>query len=263
LNRNLAQAGACAKVVLLCRTDLYESLPLPNKNKIRQDSAIVLDWYQDTNKPRNTELVRLTNLKARVHAPDLPDIFAAYFPSEVRGRPVLKYLLDYTRHTPRDLLSLLKYIQEFTEGSKELSDGQIHSGIRKYSIDYFLPEIEDELEGFVEKQQVDMGFDLVSSFNQQHFDLKALRRYASDDARFSSLNLEHFLEQMFEASGIGNVRREGSSSDYFTFKYRNRHSSINFEAEMRVHQGLWQGLGLTARKGSRGIVRAPDGAEDV
>jgi hypothetical protein len=263
LNRNLAQAGACAKVVLLCRTDLYESLPLPNKNKIRQDSAIVLDWYQDTNKPRNTELVRLTNLKARVHAPELPDIFAAYFPEELRGRSVLRYLLDFTRHTPRDLLRLLKYIQEFSEGNKQLGDGQIHSGIRKYSIDYFLPEISDELEGFLKKPQVNMGLDLVSSFNQQHFDLEGLRRYASGDDRFKNLNLEQFLERMFEASAVGNVRREGSSKDYFTFKYRNRHSSINFEAEMRVHQGLWQGLGLTARKGSRSAVSGSGATEDV
>jgi hypothetical protein len=39
LNMEFATAKSSAKVILLCRTDLFERLPSPNKNKIRQNAA--------------------------------------------------------------------------------------------------------------------------------------------------------------------------------------------------------------------------------
>jgi len=38
--------GVGAKIIILCRTDLFERLPGPNKNKIRQDSSYEIDWYR-------------------------------------------------------------------------------------------------------------------------------------------------------------------------------------------------------------------------
>lgn len=46
LNRFLRREGAPAKVVVLCRTDIFDRLPSANKNKMLQTYAIELDWYQ-------------------------------------------------------------------------------------------------------------------------------------------------------------------------------------------------------------------------
>lgn len=62
INRKFLNNGVKAKTVVLCRTDLFEKLPGANKNKIRQDSAIVLDWYQDARNISSTNLVKLINL---------------------------------------------------------------------------------------------------------------------------------------------------------------------------------------------------------
>jgi hypothetical protein len=45
LNMDFAAKGVPAKVIVLCRTDLFERLPGPNKNKIRQNAAVHIDWY--------------------------------------------------------------------------------------------------------------------------------------------------------------------------------------------------------------------------
>jgi hypothetical protein len=40
-----------AKIIILCRTDIYERLPGPNKNKIRQDSAHEIIWFTEAQNP--------------------------------------------------------------------------------------------------------------------------------------------------------------------------------------------------------------------
>lgn len=248
LNRRFAQEGACCKVLLLCRTDLFESLPLPNSNKIRQDAAVSLDWYQNIAHPERTELIRLSNMKSRVFLEEElldVDIFTEYFPRKLHGRSLLKALLDNTRHTPRDWLSLLRYLQDFSVDGERLSDKQLKDGIRKYSIEYFLPEIRNELCGFIDQPSVSLGMDLLTSFGRGQFDVDDLRSYCAEDARFNDFGLERFLERLFECSGLGNTREtEGWSKPYFTFKYRNRSASLNLRERVRVHHGLWKGLGL-------------------
>jgi hypothetical protein len=56
LNISFAQSCVPAKIILLCRIDLFERLPGPNKNKIRQDSAYELNWYHDPRNPRESLL---------------------------------------------------------------------------------------------------------------------------------------------------------------------------------------------------------------
>ena len=249
LNRRFAQESACCKVLLLCRTDLFESLPLPNSNKIRQDAAVSLDWYQNIAHPERTELIRLSNMKCRVYLEEElsdVDIFHEDFPRRLHGRNLLLALLDNTRHTPRDWLSLLRYLQGFSVDRERLSDKQIKDGIRKYSIEYFLPEIRNELCGFVDQTTVALGLDLLTSFGRGQFHIAQLRDYCADDQRFVDFELERFLERLFECSALGNMREtEGWSKPYFTFKYRNRSASLNIREKVRIHHGLWKGLGLT------------------
>ncbi|WP_293389999.1 hypothetical protein, partial [Nevskia sp.] len=55
-----------AKVVMLCRTDIFQLLSGANKNKIRQDYAIDLDWNSNPKAPDKSLLVRIGNLRAEI-----------------------------------------------------------------------------------------------------------------------------------------------------------------------------------------------------
>lgn len=243
LNRAFQVGGTPAKVVLLFRTDLFEKLPGANKNKIRQDAAVNLDWYHHTREPAASNLVKLANLKARVLHPSAPDVFETYFPSRVSGRPIHKYLLDYTRHTPRDFLQLLRRMQEFSDGPRKLTVAQIKSGVRWYSNDYFLPEIKDELVGFMDAEDVDLALRLLTTMKFKHFHLED----AIAEAARSSVDLDvrKTFRVLFDCSAIGTVERSESSTAYFTFRYRNRHSHFVEDETIRVHKGLWIALQLT------------------
>jgi len=60
-----------AKVIVLCRPDMFERIPSANKNKIKQDCAVELNWYSNPREPDESPLVTLINRigwkRLRVH----------------------------------------------------------------------------------------------------------------------------------------------------------------------------------------------------
>jgi hypothetical protein len=266
LNATFRKESVPAKILLLCRTDLFEKLPGANKNKLRQDSSINLDWYHDPREPGDSKLVRLVNLKARVTDRALADVFAAYFPPQVmlRGgrreklsrlrQPMVLHLLESTRHTPRDFIQVLTHIQRFASTSEQystlirrrLTQDQILSGLRSYSIDYFLPEIKDELVGYFPASVVEAAFSLIGSLRTREFSFKDLCAKAADQPRFGELDIAGIVTALFECSAIGNVNRARGSraAMYYTWKYRNRNSTLNLDERLLLHKGMWRALNV-------------------
>jgi hypothetical protein len=243
LNDFFHQSGTPAKIIVLCRTDLFERLPSANKNKLRQDSAVHLDWYNDPRQPDLSMLVRLANRRAALTAPKLNDLFSEYYPSEVDRQNAKTFLLDLTRHTPRDFLQALGKIQNFS-GSGRLTRDQVLSGVRQYSIDYFLPEIRDELHGYVDRDSVDAAFELIGSLRTREFSFMELHAKAQSAPRFARLDLAYIVRCLFESSGIGNVQNRPTGTTYYTFKYRNRNSTLNLDERLTLHRGMWKAMNL-------------------
>lgn len=231
------------KIILLCRTDLFERLPSANKNKLRQDSACQLDWYHDPRRPEDSLLVGLANLRARLAIPTSHDIFREYFPSTNDDQDIRAFLLDLTRHTPRDFLQLLTRIQQFASHGR-ISREQLLSGVRAYSIEYFLPEIRDELHGYVELTSVDRTVELIGSLRRRDFYYNELLEKAKCFASSESFDLAPIISALFECSAIGNVHNRPGGTTYYTFKFRNRNSTLNLDDRLILHRGMWKALNL-------------------
>jgi len=246
LNIFLQRENLPIKFLFFCRTELYERLPVPNKNKIRQDSALVIDWYRDVREPRHSNLVQVANLRARLSDPLITDVFEEYFPLQIKEsryseKNTLRFLLDLTRHHPRDFLQLLIHIQPFS-GSGKLTQKQIQSGIRDYSIQYFLPEIRDELSGYVDIEDIESMIKLLGALRKRDFRYAELESMAKNKSIRSDLPV--ILEVMFDAGAIGNVRKLKSGARILTFRFRNRNSTLNLSEPLILHKGLWKALNL-------------------
>ena len=102
-NERLDRAGSVRKIVLLCRTDMFERLPSPNTNKLR-DFAIDLDWYQGE-RISDSPLIGLATHRARLAGYTGTNVIDDYLPAAITvpGRQVrmASYLLERTRRTPR------------------------------------------------------------------------------------------------------------------------------------------------------------------
>lgn len=243
LNALFKEHKVKAKVLLLCRTELFERLPGPNKNKIRQDSAVELDWYHDTRDPRNSKLVGIAELRAKIAGSTSTSIFDTFFPAQIEGKNVLSFLLDMTRHTPRDFLQLLSHIQKFDSNGK-ISVANILSGLRDYSINYFLPEIRDELVGYVTPEDIDNTIRILSKLRKRDFYISEVRAIVSANAKYQHMDIEHIFETLFECSAIGNISNRPTGTTFFSFKYRNRNSSLDIDDRIILHRGLWKALNL-------------------
>lgn len=245
LNHDFGQNSIRAKIILLCRTDLFERLPGANKNKVRQDSAVQLDWYHNPRDPGTSELVRLANLRASLTDESIQNVISSFFPPTILDQSTTNFLLDLTRHTPRDFLQLLTHIQKFSSGGK-LKREDILAGVRAYSIDYFLPELKDELVGYVSHNVVDSVFEAIGALAKRDFVLRELQQQIEHHKGFSDEQLEVALRALFECSAIGNIQhRPGNKgATFFSFKYRNRNSHLNMRQQMILHRGVWKAMNL-------------------
>jgi hypothetical protein len=248
LNGEMQRAGVRVKVVVLCRTDLFDRLPGANKNKLRQDSAVELDWYETTRDPSRTALARLAELRARLSDATIVDLFATHFPQRIRAgtrsHRTIGHLLAHTRHTPRDFLQLLSRIQRFATGDGPLSADEIHGGLRQYCIEYFVPEIKDELDGPLSREQIDAVFETLGALASRELTLSALRDLSMADAQRRALDWPQVLKLLFEASAVGNVQSGAAGASFYTFRFRNRHSSLDPNRRMVLHRALVRAFNL-------------------
>jgi hypothetical protein len=249
LNQAFAQEGVPAKVVVLCRTDLFERLPGANTNKLRQDAAIALDWYRDSRNPAESDLIRLVNHRASLSAGGSIDVFATFFPERLDrihrsdGQDLRSFFLDLTRHTPRDLIMLMRKMQTFA-GSGTMSRDAILKAATAYSKDYFLPEIKNELSGYVKDEHIQILIDLLGSLRKREFFIKEVEEQAKRNGVTEDLDIRGCLRHMFECSAVGNVETWPSGITYFTFRYRNRHSAFSVDKKVLLHFGIWKALNL-------------------
>lgn len=244
LNSSFSTNGLNAKILLLCRTDIFELLDGANKNKIRQDSAIEMDWYSNPSSPTESRLVSIANLRAALALGRRVNVITEFFPAKIFGKKTALLLLDNTRHTPRDFLQLLRIIQSACKDGG-LSPDNIRNGIRRYSIEYFLPEIIDELQGYIDSNEIKEFFRLAGALRQRDFSQKELHALAAaENSTLTSDKIDVALRALFECSAIGNIQTMKSGQVHFTFRYRNRHTPFNIRERMLLHRGLWRALNL-------------------
>lgn len=249
LNTTFQSHGTRAKVIVLCRTDIFNRLPGSNTNKIRQDAGMELNWFQETQVARESNLLLMADRKAKVHAPDIGSLFDSYFPSRIRSKAgneagTLRFLLDSSRYTPRDFLQLLKAIQPHS-GEGQLTSDMLWKGMKAYSSSYFYPEIRNELQGKLTAVHLDRGFELLALWGKEKLDVRGLQRLASKDGRITDFDVSRFLTLLYEAGALGNIRQFGDTQ-IFAFRYRDPNSPFDPSKRCTIHRGLRPALNIPA-----------------
>jgi len=257
LNALFSRHRIPAKLILLCRTDLFERLPGPNNNKIRQDFAISLDWYHD-GRPEESPLVRLINLRASLKWGQEINVFRNFLPIALQadkpphattnmivrsGGSTMQQLLDHTRHVPRDMIMLFKKLQELS-GDDPMSPGQVFDAMVAFSKSYFVQEIKDELDGQVSTDEIARAFRLFSTVRKRVVRYRELEDRAKKLKYPVSFALDHILPLLFDCSAIGNIDAPVGSGAGSTFKFRNRFASFDESRLIVFHRALWECLDL-------------------
>lgn len=231
-------------IIVLCRTDIYEILPGANKNKIRQDSALEIDWYPPSGVVEQSKLISLANLRGQLSLKRKIEIFDEFMPKAMdHGIPTKKYLTDLTRHTPRDFIALLNHIQNFSKGTT-LNRHDILDGVKSYSVRYFLPEIKDELVGYVSPKELETFLNAVGEIHERAFTIEKLESTAIP-LGLQKEKLDILVHALFAASAIGMTWRDKRNrTNKFEFKFRNPNSNFSRSHTIVLHKGLWKALNV-------------------
>lgn len=244
LNDLCVSAGSPVKIIVCCRTDLYTRLSLPRAGKIRSDDGLELNWYQNTRDFKATHLVRLANLRARLVDPGCSNVFDDFFPERISGRAAIEFLLLQTRHTPRDLLQLLKVIQGHVEQPGEISERVVLAGVAEYSGNYFIGEMRDALSTYFQQEEIRRIEELLGTLRRRQFSHQELVEVVKCDSRFKGkIDPEKVLSAMFDSGFLGNVTSGGPAGgyeQYFRFKFRNPQAALVYDDGMQLHPGLWK-----------------------
>lgn len=247
LNRFFSLNNVPFKILVLCRTDMFERLPDPNKNKIKQDNSFNFTWYREgINKSEDSDLIELINRRAKLVYPEINDVFMTFFPKSYDKKKTYSALLDFTRHTPRDFIQLINHIQEqCPDGTEKVSISYIEKGIKEYSTEYFVQEISDEMAGYLPGPVIEGVFHALSSMRSRDFrycDFKEKCRY---NTKLKGFDLDEVMKVLYECSAIGHIYSyDGGYTSRVTFKYRNRSSSFNPDDRIMLHKGLWKALNV-------------------
>ena len=247
LNEEFLEHEAPIKIVVSCRTDLYNHLAIPQAGKIRRDYGLELNWYQNPRDVTVTHLVKLANLRARLIDSNCRDLFSEYFDPAISGRRTLDFLLLQTRHTPRDLLQLLKIIQKHVNGPGKIDERDVLAGNGDYSQTYFVSEMKDALGTYFDEDQASRIKELLGTLRQRDFSYQDIQSRVESDARFKDLDLHRVITALFDGSFIGNVTSGGATGGgdpYYRFKHRNPDASLVYEEPMQLHPGLWKTYNL-------------------
>ena len=242
LNALFFKNNVPAKIVVLCRTELFERLPGANKNKFRQDLSVELDWYHNPQKPESSNLVYLVNNRAKLSDPEIKDVFLQLLPNRINNKPLLIYLLQHTRHTPRDFIQLLSHIQKCCT-KREVDVGNIKAGVRSYASKYFLPEIKDELVGYISQEHTDTIIRALATIKKRTFTTAEASNCLKGSGVLGGHDLIYILDTLFQCSAIGNVTKNGDR-EFFSFKYRNRHSFFKSDEKITLHLGLVKAMNI-------------------
>ena len=248
INNVLSRYSMNTKIVLLFRTDIYELIPDANKNKLRNDYGKYISWFEEGD-VKQSPLVRLANMRASLSlGVSSIDVFDKYFPRKIaigyEEHKTINYLLYFTRHTPRDFLQLLEMHKEFTKGPKYVFTSEdIEEAINKYSREYFLPEIKDELAGLISASDIQEIFQLMSIMRKRDFMYSDILAEAERHNFAIANRIQNILQVLYEHSAIGHIDRYGERN-HITFKYRNRDSGFSIHQRILLHKGLFKALNI-------------------
>lgn len=237
LNKLFREKNVPMKIVILCRKDIHSKLPGANKNKLN-GYTISLNWYEDQVNPKEKNIVKLAQFRAEKSGLT-GDLFSKNFQAKYAGnKDAIEYLLDNTRYTPRDFLRLLTEIQSFKTDFGAVSTSDIDKAVKRYSTDYFWPEISDELDGYCDRKSIDKLKQALIHFQQREFKFQDFAIFCSEQS-YDIPELKKMFEVMYDCGAISNRIENGKM-----FSKMRDGNDFNERQAISIHRGALKALGL-------------------
>ncbi|WP_426724914.1 P-loop ATPase, Sll1717 family [Curtobacterium flaccumfaciens] len=239
INRRLARTTH-AYVMVMCRSDVFRRVAFADGPKIAADSSETIEWGAEAARPREVEL---WNYLARKSGLSEGELFR-YLPRSVKvgeqgAVSTDRYILDFTRYTPRDMSVLFRQLQK-TSASAPIQGAEVRKAADQFASTHLLQEILAEANGLLPPLVIDRIPNVLTglrrTFNKQQF-----------DAAIRSAGIEEFTdsqrlgEYLFLQGALGNYRPD---VQYVQFYHRRDAYTFSARGPWILHTGLAYALNL-------------------
>lgn len=246
INRAFKSTTLSIKILILIRDDILSLCRDPNLSKIKRDSSIPLTW-EITGDPLSCDLLQLVNKRISETAgspTNIVQVWNEIFPDTISNRTSIDYILDNIIYRPRDILQFFVEVQkEYTPG-KMFTYEKIQKALVRYSEDYFVSAMQDELTGFFPNEVINVLPQILSRMGSRFFYLSDFEKECDNYEAFKNVDKKRdILERLFNAGYIGQ-HRPRMSTDYTVFSYRNPVERFQDDHECILHRGLTRALTL-------------------
>jgi len=245
-NKNCVRNRIKTKVTILLRSDIFALLNDTDLNKRENSNAVRIDWGDAAK--YSSPLFDLIVQKIKASIPSLKNksrvaIIDMFFPHFVkqsnREIPMDKFLLGRTLFRPRDVITYLGLITTKYPNAQKFTPEMFLDLQLRYS-EYFLKEIENEMNGHLEDRQIKELIDLMIKFGKFDFKYTEINGFVKTDNKvLTTLTLDEALKALFDFSIIGNYVSDGRQIRH-TWKHRHDRVEIDFNKRMCLHYGLWR-----------------------
>ena len=244
-NKNCVRNKIMAKITILLRSDIFSLLNDTDLNKRENSNSVRIDWGDAAK--YTSPLFDLIVQKIKASIPELmlkskTGVIRHFFPDFIRQStknvPLDKFLLGRTLFRPRDVITYLglitdKYPKALRFTAEMFLDVQL-----RYS-EYFLKEIENEMNGHLKDTEIKEIIDLMISFGKFDFKYDEIKRFEASRKVLTTLTLDNALKALFDFSIIGNYVSLNGQIRH-TWKHRHDRVEIDFDKRMCLHYGLWR-----------------------
>lgn len=243
INRVFRKTTLSIKAIILARDDILNLCRDPNLSKILRDSGIRLSW-EISDDPYDSNLISLVEKRIDIATQSqgaFRQMWKDIFPETIGTRNSLDYLLDNIIYRPRDILQLFIEIQKVFIPGKRLTIDKIQTALAKYSDEYFVEAMRDELTGFFPDDAVTLLPSVLSKMGSRYFYLAEFEDECNYYREFEDVSVRAILERLFNMGYIGQ-HRPRENMDYTVFSYRNSREVFRPDDECIVHRGLTRAL---------------------
>ena len=243
INRTFCQTTLSLKCIVFIRNDILNLCRDPNMSKIVRDSGIKLSWTIPDD-PFESDLLKLVGKRIDVISgkeDSLREVWSEVFPEKICGKEAIDYVLENVIYRPRDVLQFFIEAQkEFVRG-RRLTEEKIQTALERYSDDYFVDAMRDELTGFFPDEVVTALPDILSKMGMRFFYAYEFAEQCAKNPVFTDVSTNMILERLFQAGYVGQ-HRPRERADFAVFSYRNQREKFQEEHECILHRGLIRGL---------------------
>lgn len=222
-------------ILIMCRSDVFRRVRFADAAKIAADGAVQMDWGAEAENPRDVQLWEYIADKAE--AP-VEALFALLPPTVHVGTSQRistdRYLLQFTRYTPRDMTLLFTSLQQ-VNGASALSNAQVRRGADHFSSRHLLTEIMSEAAGLLPEQMIDRFESILGSMPERVFERSDMAAALRAAGFMSEDDVDRFGEYLFLQGAIGNFRR---GAGYVQFYHRRDAYKWQKSGPWVMHTGL-------------------------